>query len=344
MNNISDSIMARTYYGEGEGDTPYTYLGIPPHSPSLAKRDYTATTYGAQTQCELISSKCHLHNAAAIPVFNCSSAFADQLLDTSWHMTFFTDASMNSSLTEPGVGNPFYFAVATVVNPSGGTVPNSSEIITTLHGGSAFVLGCNSTIYDVEYDSVNGSVARFQTTPSNTSVSNIWQSVMANTVVGVPILQQAATLATFSQTGQEFADKIALAYSRVSLAVGADAVVPRPALAAQERSTSFVARVPVAPLFSLVAFNLLYVLVGFVFAGVALVASSKEREVPDVQARLSVEGLVADRFEDPRAKMGVENVDDMFEERDGRGSRRVAIDQTDTGGYEFKTWQAERSK
>lgn len=109
-------------------------------------------------------------------------------------------------------------------------------------------------------------MTRFVTSLSNDSTANIWQGVMENIEVGTSSLQQAASLAAFSNSEQELADKIALAYSKIALAIGSEAVTPLPAIAAQERSSSLVARVPAAPLFTLVIANLLFVVLGIILA------------------------------------------------------------------------------
>lgn len=39
------------------------------------------------------------------------------------------------------------------------------EVVTTVHGGVAFLIMCSTTLYDIEYDSINGSLTRFVATP-----------------------------------------------------------------------------------------------------------------------------------------------------------------------------------
>jgi hypothetical protein len=159
---------------------------------------------------------------------------------------------------------------------------------------------------------------------------------MANTPLGEPYLEQAANLAVLSTSAQEIADKIALSYSTVALAIGAQAVIPGPALAAQERSSFLVSRVPAAPLFALVISNLLFAVMGIVLAIVALATSGGN--VREIQARLSIVGLVADRFESRRGAGGVEKMEELFEESEGQGSLRVAIDQGNGVGYGYRLW------
>jgi hypothetical protein len=338
LNNVSDSIAVITY----ESDVAFTYLGIPV-SDTLSQRDYSAHTFGMSTQCKPISNECNLNAAdGASTPFQCTPAFSGDVTEQTFYMTYFTDADMSSNSTEPGIENPYFFGIAALANPDGGGslvqtgLTPIPEIVTPTHGGIAFVLLCSSKMYDIQYDSVNGSITQFIATPSNDSVANIWQGSMAYTSIGWPSLEQAASLATFSNSAQELADKIALAYSRVALAVGADVVVPSRASAAQQRNSFLVSRVQAAPLFTLVAANLLFVLLGVVLTIVALVAGNGE--VHDVQARLSIVGLVADAFEGSRARRGVENMDDLFQETDEYGNIRIAIDRSTDGGYTYKRW------
>jgi hypothetical protein len=337
LNNASDLMAVLTY----DSNPPYTYLGIP-QSTELAQRDYTATTFGMNTQCKPVSNECNLYAFdGAETVFWCSDTFQGELQN--WELLYFNDSAMSSNTTnlDVGIHNPYYFGLATLQDAGGGgsfLSENISEIVIPVHGGTAFVLFCTVTAYDVEYDSVNGTITRFITTPSNDSTANAWQSSIALTTgnVGTPNLQQAALMATYSQSAQELADKIALAYSQVGLAVGAQVVHLSPALAVQERTSFLVARVPAAPLFTLVITNLLFVLLGIILTAIAIRTSGGE--VREVQARLSIAGLVADRFEEQRGRDGVEKMDDYFEEKVGNDSMRVAIDRDNGGRYTYKVW------
>jgi hypothetical protein len=335
LNNISEVTTVLTY----QSKIPYTYLGIP--EAQVLQLDYTATTFGMQTQCKLVSNECNLNgDYGAFTSFYCAETFQGDLTQgPSWQTAYFTDSAMTSNDTFWGVHNPYYFSLASREGngiTDGG--PNSSELVGVLHGGYAFILFCSAALYDIEYDSINGTITRFVTTASNDSVANVWQSTIS-TITGDPsvsTLQQASTLAMFSDTTQELEDMMALAYSRTALALGAQAVMRSPALAAQERQSFLVTSVEAAPLFTLVIANLLFVFLGIVLTGIAIKAS--RGDVREVQARLSIIGLVADRFEGQRGRDGVEKMDDYFEEKDGNGSVRVAIDRSDGGGFAYKVW------
>lgn len=258
-------------------------------------------------------------------------------------MVYLTDGTMTDNETFSGIHNPYYFGVAAAVNQQTGTANGtlnytSPEIVQPMHGGIGFVLNCSSTLYDIEYDSVNGTVTRFVKTPSNDSVANIWQQPVdaAGGLLVEMNLIQAATLGAYSTSTQELADKVALAYSRSALAIGAQVLESRPALAAQQREEFLVAKVHAAPLFTLIGANLLFVVLGVVLTAVALINSGGE--VREVQARLSLKGLVADRFASTVETKGIGHMDDKFEEIGGRGSKRVGIDYAEGSGYSYRVW------
>ncbi|KAK3064925.1 hypothetical protein LTS18_002469 [Coniosporium uncinatum] len=88
-------------------------------------------------------------------------------------MASFTDAIMTSNVTDEEVRNPYYFGVAAITNGQGGgadTLNEPQEIVTPVHGATAFVLGCSTAVYDVEYGSVNATVTGYVTTLTNLSV------------------------------------------------------------------------------------------------------------------------------------------------------------------------------
>ena len=248
-----------------------------------------------------------------------------------------------------GVSNLYYFGIAAIANRhlSHVTVP---EIVIPVHGGAAFVLLCNSTLYDIEYTSLNNTISSFTTTLSNSSVASMWQTPMSLTDIGQLSLEQSASLAAMSDTAEELAARMSFAYSSVALAVGSQVTSTSTAIAAQHRSSTLVTKVRPAALFTLIGANLLIVVVGLVLAVVAFTVvsgpSGTGSETYDIQTRLSVAGLVANQFEGLRASMGVEQLEQLFEEYDGRkeGVKRVIIDRVHSGGvdgYEYRITEGE---
>lgn len=204
-----------------------------------------------------------------------------------------------------------------------------------MHGGIAFVLFCNTTVHDVKYTSVNGSITKFTPTASNDSVTNIFEGIMDQSLFGSFYLQQAATLAGLADSAQDIANQMAVSFSKVFLSGGADVLQPQPAIAAQQRTSFIVARVPKAPLFTVVALDLLFALLGLVLTVLAMSSSSgKNKEVREIQSRLMIAGLVADRFE-KEARMPITSIDEAFSEYEGEKGTRVIIEKVPGEGYGY---------
>ena len=295
------------------------------------------------TQCKPVSTECNLRFGAGTP-WDCGVTWQGQLGGSSpeWRTAWFPDSAMSTNDTQYGVPNPYYYGYAGIVGAGvqgSGLIQTVTdpEIVSVVHGGIAFILLCEVTHYDIEYDSVNGTVTRFVATASNESVANIWQ--VPPGISGdhtAPSLLQAADLAIFSNSAQDLADKMGLAYSRAALAIGAQSVMRTPALAVQQRKSFIVARVPAAPLFTLVAANVLFAIAGVVLTGIAFTSSRRNQDVREVQSRFNIVGLVANNFEDMANRGSVKEMDEYFEEKKGHGSKRIGLVRNRFGGYSYE--------
>lgn len=336
---LDNSSADATVYTHTDADgTPYTYLGVPPDD-SLTEQDFTARTYGAQASCSMISQRCGLVGDFYSIDYNCSGTNGT-LRDSTLTAKFFANSSMYD------VGNPYYVALSSLQymykEEAPGGLSNPDFVSIRHSNGVGFMLGCNMTIYDVEYDHVNGQISRFDTKISNTSVSNIWYTstdYLQNTGDWKVSVQQAITTAIRSSANsREFSDKVALVFSKATLAMGAQSVQPRPALVEQARRTTLVARIPTAALVTTVVFCSLYIIAGIVLTSVAIWAS-QFRNVPDIQARLGITGLVADRFEEQKMHRRIEDSDGLFQEYYGEKPKRVAIEADNgIGWFGYSLW------
>lgn len=275
--------------------------------------------------------------------FNCPFAFEGDLNQKSWNMAYFTDAtgSDNATHSQP-ISNPYYFSIAAAANQQVGLLnpilEKDPEVAFATHGAMVFALFCNATVYDLEYTLVNNTMKRFVTKISNSSMANIVQGTQQySDTAGNQALSNAAFLAAFSNSSLEIADKVAVAYSRVALSVAANAFVPAPAIDSQLRKDMLVTRVPKAPLAALLLANLVLAGLGFGLTFVALIAA--RGEAGEVQARWSITGLVADRFEGLRAKEDAESVDALFEEYNGERGPKVGIIRNEEGGWSYGVWK-----
>jgi uncharacterized membrane protein len=335
LGNISSTMTVITL-----GD--FTYLGVP-DSPSLISTDYRAYTYALRTQCAPITGKCSMFSLdGANTPFYCTKDFQGDVTSIQpWQMTYVADSTFEQNVTySNNITNPFYFGWAALINSAGDAGPldysENPEIVHPIHGGTAFVLGCNTTVYDVSYDSVDGKIARFVVQMSNASLANFVQKPISATSVADPYLQQNAVTASFSNSVQELADKMALSYSKAALSIAAQSFKQAPTEYAQQRTSLLVARVSVAPLFALVGANLLFVVAGIVLLVIALIF--RTTEVREAQARLSITGVVAHAFENRHSSQLVKEVEELFEENEGRSSVRVGIERARAGGYVYRVF------
>jgi hypothetical protein len=343
LNNLSDTTTVKTFVSS-KGQ--YAYLGNTPKA-QLASVDYSAHSWAVKSSCTPVSSQCLVVGQESGPSFpfHCPFAFQGAISTTYQNaltMAYFTNSTGSSNQTgSADIGNPYYFAAIASVNQNIGRLPalqNDPQLYYGLHGSIVFVLFCNATIYDVEYSSVNNTITRFVTKPSNASTANIIQGSQQYTHVGDPSLIQAASIAGFSANSQEVADRFALSYSQTALAVAIGAFTPQPPIESQMREDILVARVPIAPLAVLIFSNLSFVVLGVVLTIIAAVAAMKGN-TRDVQARMSISGLVAAQFEGDRAREQVASVEDLFKENQGEEGPRVGVDRTEEGGWLFGSWR-----
>lgn len=342
LSNVSQTTAVITHENHGR---QFAYLGVAPQL-QLADIDFTAKSWALETECKPVTSKCiddqRIYGAAT--PYKCPFAFEGLLMTPNANVmttAYFTNSTASDNSTHSvSLENPYYFASITKVNRNIGVskaLGSDPEISIAVHGGVLSVLFCNTTVYDLEYSLVNGSVTRFLTTPSNSSMANLFQGGQQYTKVGDPTLIQAASIAALGDTAQNLADSFALSYSQTALAVSAGIFVPEEVIESQHRQNILVAKVPKAPLMSLIAANLLLVVLGIVLTVIAFI--SLQGETGEIQARLSIAALVAAHFEGDRSKKPVEHVDDIFEERDGLPGPRIGFAKTDEDTWTFTSWR-----
>ncbi|KAH8594547.1 hypothetical protein B0O99DRAFT_742052 [Bisporella sp. PMI_857] len=345
LSNVSDSMLVQIHT---VGANHYAYM-TRPKSVQLDSLDYTAKTYAIQSYCTPVTSQCiNPENVAGVSTpYKCPFAFEGKVntavgAQNSVAMAYFTDSSgQDNSTSGENTNNPYYYAAMVLVNmrnPRTAGQSSDPEVVEGGHGGATIVgLFCNATTYDVEYSSVNGTITRFVTYPSNSSITNIVQGTQALTDVGKANLVQAASVAGLGQSAQDISDAFALSYSQTALAAASGAFEPRDALEMQSRNEILVARVPKAPLMALVIANLLLVLLGIILTIIALLVV--QGETGEVQARLSIPAVMAAYLEGDRVRVPVKDVEDMFEERRGNGGPRIGLSKSQEGGWSFGIWR-----
>jgi hypothetical protein len=323
----------------------YSYFSRP-LSDQLRLRDYTARTYAIKTQCEPYSSKCRLasKSMASTPYY-CAEAFQGDATnegfslgwEPSWNMQLFNDSAMTGNRTNYRASNPFYFAVmASPWSVADRPQYNDTEIVSAGRYRVAWILYCNASVYDAEYDSVNGSITRFDTALSNETVTLlIKEQIMRQSFDNLPLRHAAQIATALANKISDIVATMEASFSQTFLAIGVSSFQPGPAISVQDRVSRLVARVPKPPLYCLLVANLLFVIPGGCLLLAALISSRGESR--EVQARLSIEGLVADKFERDRSNTAASSVVDLFEERNGQPGPRVVLSRRKQGGYAYSS-------
>ncbi|OQE37406.1 hypothetical protein PENCOP_c010G02018 [Penicillium coprophilum] len=343
LSNISTTMTVPIY---SAGNQQYAYLASPEVS-NLPLLDYTASTYAIHSQCSPVTSQCaSIDDVYGVGTrYNCPFAFQGTVntavgASNSVTMAYFTDSTRSDNDTDTTlISNPYHYSAVILANMRNArpiALQNEPEVLSGGHGGATIVvLTCTSTVYDIEYSSINGTIKNWKSSNSNRSTALIVQGTQRHTDVGDPNLIQAVSIAGLGSSAQDMADQFALAYSQTALAVASGAFEPRAALASQVRERILVARVPKAPLFALIAANLLFVVLGILLAMIALIAV--RGNTGEAQARLTIPALVASLFEVNMARP-VDEVDNMFEEKHGEQGPRIGFAKAEEGGWVFKSW------
>lgn len=307
------------------------------------------------TQCALITHECGIYlGPVGTSPFNCSAEFSGGIPNDYYGLwafagvEFFQDPGLTRNFSSAGAVTPFggpYIPANPVYIGAYGLVPGyaggdsqllySNEFLVTETQGLGFILGCNMMVYDLEFVWYNGSVSVQQMTLSNASVVNV---LTAPFVARVPNLVNLAQSASGAFTPSAFVESWTTGFSTMVLGLSAGIMSPRPTIMEQTYIPTLVARIPKAPLVTLVFLNLLYAAVGVILAVMA--AHTGPRETKNVQGRLSVAGLTAkcfeskDRFEGP-----AKEIQDLFAEKEvGTGDHRyskVSIVASDNGGWKY---------
>jgi len=148
----------------------------------------------------------------------------------------------------------------------------------------------NGTIQNVAVRMSNGTVAGIPIMSIDPSIIKIEQHIYTDWL--------SNSLASNSMS--KFMTRRANTFSSLALAHYAAQIDTRTIELAQLRENPVVAKVPIAPLWTLVAANLTYAFFAIVSTVLAIISNS--RDVSQVQKRLRILGLVAQPFESPHSE------------------------------------------
>ena len=350
----------------------YAYLT----SPIIPKDvDYQASSFAVSTSCRSVIPECRIINNSTIdtlpeggavafnPVlqtsFNCSSALHGSFPSTSSNNTFATnivfassdDPRTASEISSPARKNPFHFLAVTATQSFNPALVNDSHVnyytIPDAEGLSSlqWLLMCTSSIYHVEYVYVNNTLFSFRNitlvevpeSPYGIPLTSPFEDAYSGSSLATQLLTSNALVSSSEPTIDLLTSTYEMLFSRNTAALAAGIMVPVPNI--NETISTFGSRVPKAPLFTLIIFNVAYVLFALALAMVAW--ASDPTRTKDAQARLSILGLVALHFEPQQSRRPVRDMKHMFGEWDGIEPGRIGLVGTATRGLAYELVQQE---
>ena len=345
--NSSDNFVPQTTQF-ADPDTNSTMVITAPANTRQSKDssiDFTAYTYGATTTCKPMLKQCDIDLSETsnltcncnkadstfnhyVIIGNQSSPFENHTLYSNpryhtpvpWNSVHRGDGDVLVTLPTLDMVNPSYPAVTLASF-------NLDSAASSLGAqrGSGIVFFCEHTIWDANYTFLNNSWTIRGAVPSSTQVANITNiPLMLGSLQSYFDSRVDSVMTTIHE--QELADRYATAYSLASMAILAGSLETAPVRSAQVRHRLLVTRVPKAPLFCLVALNLIYTALGFGLTLDALRAVRKNKNLVDVQARLGMAGLTVECFEgDDAVGQKVEACEDLFTEKKGRLGVKIGL-------------------
>ena len=154
---------------------------------------------------------------------------------------------------------------------------------------------------------------------------------------GSPQLQQGIrTAVAGANEVEDIASGFANAYDQTALSMVAGMLPGLPPTNVTQRITMQVTRIPRAPFLALMILDFTYAVISTGLFLAALIAIRRGDRVADAQARLSIEAVIAESFENPAWGEDAKSVDELFAERRGQRTRKIAIVKRNGGGRRFK--------
>lgn len=202
--------------------------------------------------------------------------------------------------------NPLYYGVWTYGFPgpdiqANGNFSGDAAFYWDYQYGGIWMLNCSTTVYDVSYTWVNGQMSSFNTTLASTDFAALLTGPF---VVGdSPYIQNAldnvALIAGATNSSPGIAKSFAAEYSKLLLAYSIGAIDSVLVSAEQDRLVmNNVARIPLIPLYLLLATKGIYVLAVIILA-IAAYAFTHPAETELVKDHLTVKGLASAHFNQP---------------------------------------------
>lgn len=266
--------------------------------------DYIAKTVSVVTKCFPITQECNMHNVTdrntSSLTYHCSEIFAGDLDKEpinglehlkGWNTSFYNlDSGSPRAIGVSAALNPFTYNITAMVNSlsfdilEGVDDPQVTEgaIVNVNNDRVAFALSCQSSLYNVEYSLVNGSVWKFDATLADPREAAIVKAPLQVGFGSYCLFEKASMSVLYTEL--TVMDGMELSLSQTLLALAAGVYGSYPSLEERWRYDITVTTIAKAPFYFLVICLLLYALIVAVFTVFAFLM--RRQDVLERQARL----------------------------------------------------------
>ncbi|KAK0515611.1 hypothetical protein JMJ35_001645 [Cladonia borealis] len=285
--------------------------------------------------------------------------------DFAFGFQYFNDSAKQEQVEQPGdeglgsdesgtissITNQYFWALAFSLLSFANAAQNPwarLNLVGNNEGGADGIMSCETNISEITYNMSQSAIAIISTSPPRPNASFPFINGITGSWGDEQLYQGLQLSVVGAETSEDLASSFATVYDQTLVAIPAGVLNALPVVNATQRVQTQVARVQKAPLVCLLLLNLLYAGVGIVLTATALVAVRFDGprvgegvigaggRIRDAQARLSVAAIVAESFEAPNLGEDAKSVDDLFAERRGQVTRRVALGMGQGGGRRFR--------
>lgn len=334
-------------------------------------QDFTTGTIAVSTQCAVITQNCTVGTG-----FTCGNYTAPSFAwtgavgvdtnsatgpynESSAGIQFFADSALTVPVGGNGVSarmfpsqNPVPFLVWSKGFPPVDTSGDQFTYMRENHylgydasGDPVFILNCSMAIYQSRYNWTNGAISAdglYNLTLADPAYGAIYTAGFAlDSALGHLSLQDAAALAAYQDQPDSLANTFADEFSQAAVALTAGVMDPSQNVFEQERTNNvLVTKVPLLPLYVLIALKGVYALFALVLATLAIMVAQPLTS-QNVKERLTIDGLAVGLFEaDAHLKKGVTEIQQLYQEHAKSADEpppKIGMTKNDKGGWSWAT-------
>ena len=186
------------------------------------------------------------------------------------------------------------------------------------------------------YEFEGGNIHVLSSKPMQGHVARLFTRLAYISTTAGQLNPSISTIVSRAQTKDDIPNGVGASFTSITLNSSFPLLEGLPPANMSRSTFSQVTRIPRAPLRVLLLLDILYASLGILLMISAVNAVEIGKRVRHAQARLSTPALVAESFESPALGDDAKSMDDLFAERRGLPTRRVALGCDGNGGRRYR--------